>query len=1304
MRTLPKLLSAPTGASLLLALALLLGGLRLDAQSGSPASPSRVVVVHDALVLESKFAALEALGAQRQLEITHIIAQSAEDQLVKALAGQDLLIVDCPRHTSYGEIEARLATLAETASLPARQVWVGRREQRWSGLDDTTGETIWQYYRHGGQRNFAHLADYLANLLHGAGIAPIPPPAPLPAAGAYHPEFPDQVSAAPGEILAFLRARHPEAIGVVGIGFHPSYIESIALDHVDAMVAEAEQLGLIGLPLFYSIGPDADLVSLTKGLPLEVLCHLQPVYHMGLAPQLEQLDIPVLQGIGWSDGDAESFRESRTGLSISATPIYLALPETVGLIDPVVAYVRGDDTTVSIPEQTHLLLAKARAYCALRQATAAERRVAIMYYNYPPGEHNLAASFLNVPRSLESISGALTAAGYTTEARPEDFWIEACGRTIESLHHPGQLATLLAEGHADRLPLEDYEAWFNALPEAARARINERWGPPAESPYLVEGAFVIPRVQVGQVSVLCQPPRGQPGDDDARRMYHDMRLPVNHYYLATYLWTREVFDAHAVVHLGTHGTLEWIAGKERGLGAFDDPFLALGDLPVIYPYIVDDVGEAIQARRRGRALIVSHQTPAFQPAGLHGELVAIHDHIHRYQQLEPGAVRERTAATLIEETLASETLAGHGWTREQMEADFDGFLIDLHDFLHELAKQSQPLGLHTFGRTASAQSRLTTVMQMLGEDFVEALLHGEEAEEVFVADFAHLTETLPYRWLQSRLAPSEGEPPLAPALPEWEEKARAYYTSLPAEVENEALLEALEGRFLSAGLGGDPLRVPEGLPTGKNLYGFDSSSIPTREAWETGVEAAKAMLAAHAEAHDAPPAKLAFSLWAVEAMRHGGVLESEALYCLGVRPTWNERGRVTGFEVISREELGRPRVDVVLSATGLYRDQFPNLMEHLARAAAEIAALDEADNPSYAHTRRLLADLRDQGLDEAEADYLARTRLFGSPTGVYGTGLEEAALASDTWENDEKLARLYLDRMSYAFGPDPARWGSGADTSALYAENLKGVEAAVLARSSNLYGMLSTDDPFQYLGGIGLAVRHLTGRDPDLLISNQRTAGAARIQTAQHFLEIELQTHSFHPGFLQSMQAEGFAGALELQDMVNNLWGWEVVDPRMVTAAQWQRLHEVYVNDALELGLDEWFEEVQPEALVRIIERMLEATRKGYWEPSETTQQELLETWTELTQRYELEAGNPAIEQFTASLALGFGLTPAAPLPEATDAAPEPAAPPTVQVSGQELRKVEAAPETTPPSLPLWWLALAVPLGLGVLRQLTVRR
>ncbi|MBK9989872.1 MAG: cobaltochelatase subunit CobN [Verrucomicrobia bacterium] len=1261
-----------------------------------------VLLLSTGLVLQAKLDLVAESARAHGFAVTIAVHEKTKDEPLQALLAQSAwLIVDTPRPTDFETLSARLAKLA--GEKPPRQLWVGRSEKRWFGFDDQRGDLLWSYYRHGGKRNFTHFFEYLRRWQSGQDTASVSPPQELPAAGAYHPRFPAGFSA---DVRAVLDAvRVPGSRGVVGVGFHSSYLESAAVEQIDALVVALEQRGVTALPLFYSLGPDADLPKLMQGI-VDVHFHLQPVYHNGYAAQLEKLGIPVLQGIGWSDNGADNYRQDRVGLPLSTTPLYLALPEQNGLIDPMVGWARGTGRIEIIPEQIDAMADKAAAYVRLRATPRAERQVAIMIYNYPPGDKNMAASFMNIPRSLERISSALKDAGYTVEPRTEAQWIEQLGRVLAGLHHPEKLPALAADGLAEEFPLARYHVWYDRLPAPIRERIEARWGKPEDSAFVRGDAFYIPRVLDGRVTLLPQPPRSQPGKEDERSLYHDLRVPVNHYYLATYLWAREQFAAHALVHLGTHGTQEWMPGKERGLHVHDDPLLALGALPIVYPYIVDNVGEATQAKRRGRAVMVSHQTPLFRPSGLHGKLVELHNLLHQYLTLEEGEVKRRTAARLKQEVLGDKILSDMGWSTEKIDADFDAFQLALHDYLHALAAQAQPIGLHTFGRTGDDKARLTTVLQMLGTDFFKQL-GIDDPTELFADDYEKIEFTQPYRWLAGVLGLSAEKP--GPRLPELEERAKALYEKLLADSEVTGLLTALDGKHVSPSVGGDPLRAPESLPTGRNLYGFDPSTLPTKEAWETGRAAVDALIEQHCKEHGAPPKKLAYSLWAVEAMRHGGVLESQALYAMGVRPVWNPQGRVTGVEVIPREKLGRPRIDAVLSATGLYRDQFPNIMAHLAKAAALVADLNETDNPSYANTQTILADLLAQGVSKDEAASLAKTRLFGSPTGVYGTGLEDAAQASDSWEKDDKLAQLYLRRMSYAYGPDPSKWGKGEDGGTLYAANLRGVEGAILARTSNLYGMLTTDDPFQYLGGISLAVRHLTGKSPELYISNQRQPGTARIESAARFLATELNTRAFHPGWVKSMQAEGYAGALDLQDMVNNLWGWQVMDRKMVSAAQWQRLHEVYVKDDLDLDMREWFEKHQPEALVRMTERMLEAIRKEYWDAPEATRRELVETWTQLTQKYAISAGNEKIKAFAEGLAAGYGIAGAAPAAPVNTPPPAPATPPppaatTAQVQGQQLEKV-AAPASEK-DVPAWWLfaALLFPFLVGAARQFARRR
>ena len=532
------------------------------------------------------------------------------------------------------------------------------------------------------------------------------------------------------------------------------------------------------------------------------------------------------------------------------------------------------------------------------------------------------------------------------------------------------------------------------------------------------------------------------------------------------------------------------------------------------------------------------------------------------------------------------------------------------------------------------------------------------------------------------------------------------------------LLAGLAGRYIPTSYGGDPMKNPDALPTGRNLYGFDPSRVPTRQAWEAGKEAAEALIAAHRAKTGKFPKKLAFSLWSVETMRHQGMLEAQVLWTLGVEPVWEPGGRVVDVTLTPREKLGRPRVDVVLSATGLYRDHFPNTMKQLAKAVQLAARANEADNPLHENSRAITARLIKQGIPEAAAVKAAETRIFSSESGKYGTGLDDATLATNTWkgkaEGDRKLADLYLSRMQFAYGVDEEDWGrqgiAGAEGKAarinLYAEHLQGTEGAVLSRSSNLYGLLTTDDPFQYLGGIGLAVRRLDGKAPELYISNLRGSGSGKVEGADQFLAKELATRNFHPGYIKGLMAEGYAGTLQVLDSMNNFSGWTIVAREIVRDDQWQEFVDVYVRDKHKLGIKEWFEAKNPTALAQTIERMIEAARQGYWQADPKVLVELQERYRDLARRHDIVTDNPVFKEFVdAGANAGFGLV--APLPatrpqQAADLVAPHEVPAAPQIEGMKLERVEAKP--LPPALPFALLGIALLLlatGGGAVRTLT---
>ncbi len=843
------------------------------------------------------------------------------------------------------------------------------------------------------------------------------------------------------------------------------------------------------------------------------------------------------------------------------------------------------------------------------------------------------------------------------------------------------------------------------MPQNIQDEINQHWGKAEDHPFieLVDGEphFMVARMQNGNIITLPQPTNAK-NDAEHELLYHGNASPASHYYFAAYLYVKKTFAADAIVHVGTHGSQEWLKGKERGLSIYDSPSLAVGNLPVIYPFIMDNVGEAMQAKRRGRATMISHMTPGFVAAGLHSDIKELDELMHQFGLLDDGETKNKTQQSILEKITAMDISEELSLTDALA---FEEKLEEVHKYLHDLSIEAQPLGLHTFGTVAKNSHLITTIQQMISPaaraqahrfervnklaDKIQMLnpedniITQEFSDKMAEQKVTQLTDIAGFKLLWLSIVEGQnfdsdfnddieqyGE--LTAAI----EQGKIFFENFHKQQESKALIATLNAEFRDVAPGGDPIRNPEALPSGRNLIGFNPAKVPSKEAYETGKELVEDTIAKYQKAHGKYPDKLAFSLWSLETMRQHGVLESQIMAALGVKPKWDHRGMVVGTEVIEYKDLKRPRIDVAVSATGLYRDAFPNVMLLLAEAIDEIAQMKEENNSVYKNAQVMKSKLLENGASAEDAQYLSSVRIFSNDTGTYGTGLAAASLASDTWEEDEKLSDMYLERMGYAFGADANRWSEKPDASvisSLYREVLSGTDAVVFTRSSNVYGMITSDDPFQYFGGIALAIRNIDGESPEMFISNLRKPNQAKNERLQRFMGRELRTRVFHPRWVKEMQAEGYSGALTVLDRMNNFWGWTVMDPNSTNNSQWQEFVEVYVNDKFEMDMKQFFEKNNPYALAQITERILEAERKEYFQTDEATLKKLTETYLEMANKYDVFTDNEKFKENLEKMAIGFGLTFELPVKEAI-ALNAPAQEPLAkkeQVEGQQLEKTE---------------------------------
>jgi cobaltochelatase CobN len=1255
---------------------------------------------------------MEEAARQQGIELAWTqVDREGEAGVRRVLNDARFIIVDAPRGEDQAEIERFAGERLRAQAAPFVSVNVMNPPQRmWAAnLDEALARRFYDYYVTGTSINHTRMFQYLRALIDGGDPGAVPAPEELPAGGIYHPGYAQMIFSDPAAYLAWWEQRTGRAaqgLPVIGVEISSGSLSDGQYRMLDEIIQSLEARGAV--PLVYyrttrarsapasvatprrgsremsngtETGPgfpnpkpapaielEEPLITLDGRIIVNVLLVSN---FLGNNPdarmaRYQAMGIPVINILSYRSGNRAEYLRDRAGVNSFSLPFTLTTAEYIGMQDPVMLTTNEDGELVPLPEQLEMLTVKAVNLARLQLMANAEKRVALLFWNHPPGEKNQGASNMNVPRSIEYLIEHLRAQEYSFDQAGEQRIIETVGEMLRPAYRKGGLDELMKTAHWDFLPLDVYKKWYATLPAEVRADIERQWGGPESSAWLEhrDGArgFVIPRMKLGNLVVMPQPARGEMSDEnDEKKLFHDTKMPVGHAYLAGYLWIRQQFGAHAIIHFGTHGTQEWTPGKERGLWAYDYPNILVGDVPVVYPYIVDNIGEAIHVKRRGRGLIVSYQTPPFAPAGLSDDFVRINDLIREYHALDQGLVRDNNRALILDQAVKMNMHKDMGWSVTDLEGDFDARLRDIEDYLEDLGSAMQPLGLHTLGQDAERDFLISNVMQMLGQPLYERL--GVDPKALFRADFRTLQQTMPYRFVADHVFSDRSLDGLEDArLRDLAARGRKFAADLHAASEIDAVGRGLAARWVDPSYGGDPIRNPDALPTGRNMYGFDPSRVPTRAAYEAGRQALDNLILTYRSTHDGEfPEKLAFSMWSTETMRHLGMLEAQILWAMGVRPQWDEGGRVTGLEVIPQAELGRPRIDPVISITGLYRDQFPNIMERFNEAIVMLANLDEppAVNFIRANSERIKVALLGKGFPEEIAAEFALTRIFGTESGDYGTRLPQATLASDQWEEgDGKLEALYLARMSWAYGPDSAQWSrklhdeSGNEINT-YAEHLRGTSAVVFSRSSNLRGMLDTDHPFEYLGGISLAVRQLDGVSPQLYISNMRDPNRARLETAEKFLAKELRAVYQHPNWVSQMQKEGYAGTLQMLNTINNFWGWQTMDRNVVRDDQWQEFHEVYVNDRYDLGLREWFEQSNPAALAQIAERMLEAIRKGYWQAGEQTRRELVEVYQEIARAHDVATANETFKAYVAELAQGYGLDQTAPANTDVSRAPQ---------------------------------------------------
>ncbi|MGW0461782.1 cobaltochelatase subunit CobN [Streptomyces tendae] len=947
------------------------------------------------------------------------------------------------------------------------------------------------------------------------------------------------------------------------------------------------------------------------------------------AGALTALDVPILQALCLT-GSRTAWEENDEGVSPLDAASQIAVPEFDGRLITVPFSFKEIDADglpayVADPERAARVAGIAVRHARLRHIPAADKRLALVLSAYPTKHSRIGnAVGLDTPASAVALLRRLRAEGYDFGTGDEVPGLvsgdgdELIRALIDAGGHDQDWLTeeQLARNPV-RVPAADYKRWYATLPKDLRTSVEEHWGPPPGEMFVdrsrnPEGDIVLAALRHGNLLILIQPPRGF--GENPIAIYHDPDLPPSHHYLAAYRWIAAStedggFGADAMIHLGKHGNLEWLPGKNAGLSAACGPDAALGDLPLIYPFLVNDPGEGTQAKRRVHATLIDHLVPPMARADSYGDIARLEQLLDEYAQIAAMDPAKLPAIRAQIWTLIQAAKLDHDLGLDDRPDDegFDDMILHVDGWLCEVKDAQIRDGLHVLGTPPTGADRVNLVLAILRARQIwggatalpglrEALGLDESAATRTTADAAEeqargLVQAMEDADWDPAAVPTEHGEQVAAIL---EFAAREVVPRLAATTaEIDHAVHALNGGFVPAGPSGSPLRgLVNVLPTGRNFYSVDPKAVPSRLAWETGQALADSLLERYRADNGDWPSSVGLSLWGTSAMRTAGDDVAEALALLGVRPVWDDASRrVTGLEPIPREELGRPRIDVTLRISGFFRDAFPHTIGLLDDAVRLAASLEEPAevNRVRAHVQ---ADLADHG-DERRAT----TRIFGSRPGTYGAGLLQLIDSRD-WRTDADLAEVYTVWGGYAYGRELDGRPARDEMETAY----KRIAVAAKNTDTREHDIADSDDYFQYHGGMVATVRALRGTAPEAYIGDSTRPETVRTRTLVEETSRVFRARVVNPRWIEAMRRHGYKGAFELAATVDYLFGYDATTGVM---ADWMydKLTETYVLDPANR---EFLQEANPWALHGIAERLLEAESRGMWEKPDASVLEAL--------------------------------------------------------------------------------------------------
>jgi len=1139
---------------------------------------------------------------------------------------------------------------------------------------------IYRYYKMGGAENFYNLLLYVADTFTNGSYSYVEPKAPM-WQGIYHPDKDEK------ELMLNVRNANNQVIGVI---FHYNHFANNNIRHIDALINHLDSLGVVAFPVFTGVVREPELgnkgiewtidnLICSEGKPIvdvliNTIGHSMTVFNNTGRPDtdkdesvFEKLQIPILQAFS-TYYSYQQWKESIVGIDTMGLTSAIYFPEMDGQMGtyPIACHEydpeSGSHIAVPIPDRIDKVARLAINWAKLQQKKAEDKKVAIIFHNMPPRNDMIGCAWgLDSPATVLNIVNRLKKTGVDI-GKGFSHGDEIINAIINKVSNDSTWKSIedQLKDSIDIIDADVYKSWFSQLPTTVTEKMETQWGVAPGDFMVHEGEMPIPGILSGNVFIGLQPPRGK--EEKAEQAYHSPDIVCPHQYIAFYKWVKHIFQADVIMHIGTHGTLEWLPGKEKGLSNECYPDIAIDDMPHLYVYNISVVGEGIQAKRRSSAVLLDHNIPSLTEGGTYNELSELDDILKDYYQslnvntAKIPALEENIWELTVKLNLYQDLKLMNDNDSPARPDDFKKFVKELHSWVEKIKMSVIKDGLHIFGKAPVNEQCSNMLRQLvrigngdippINQGVAEALgfnydtlldcLDTEHMAGVtghmIIEQCTDIAKTMVEAMHAYNYEIKDYNSFIEYYLAEYKEKidgslskethsliATLQFICKELKPRVDRLTEELDysekglnGTFVSPGPGGCPTRGNALiLPSGKNFYAVDPAILPTRASWDIGRHMANDLLERYLADEEKYPESLAMVLYAGDQMKTNGDDIAEIFYLLGVKPLWlGNTDRVTGLEIIPLEELKRPRIDVTCRITGLFRDTFPNLIERIDDAINLVAVLDEPIDQNYVrkHFLEEVAELTSNGIDKEIAEQESLLRVFGCPPGNYGGGVD-IAVESKKWDSNGDLADISVTWSCHAY----SNTVHGDKRNDVYTRRLSKADITLKNEISVESDIYDIDDEYIYHGGMLAAVKKHSGKQPRSYYGNSANPERTTIADINEETARVMRSRILNPKWIEGLKRHGFRGAQDISYNMDNIFGW---DATADIVEDWM-YEEISDHFLFNEENRQWMDEVNPYALHHVAEKLLEAAQRGMWNAKQETLDKLMDCYLESEARLE---------------------------------------------------------------------------------------